>query len=196
MDLDGFVGDAGGHFAGEKFGDGGVHAEAGAGVLLPRGFADEQAGGVEFGAHVGEHELDGLELRDGVAEGHALFRIFESGFERALRDAAGLGGDADAAAVERGERDFVAFAFVADAIGFRDFAIGEDEFAARGGVDAEFFFFLADFETGRAFFDDERGDAFFAFGRIGVDVDDGGVSGAAVGDPGFGAVDGRICRPA
>ena len=133
--------------------------------------------------------MDGLELRDGVAEGHALFRIFESGFERALRDAAGLGGDADAAAVECGERDFVAFAFAADAIGFGDFAIGEDEFAARGGVDAEFFFFLADLEAGRAFFDDECGDAFFAFGRIGVDVDDGCVGGAAVGDPGFGAVD-------
>ena len=27
-DLDGFVGDAGSHFAEEKFGDGGVHAEA------------------------------------------------------------------------------------------------------------------------------------------------------------------------
>src|SRR5580692_3476774 len=102
-----------------------------------------------------------------MAEGHALFRIFERGFECALRDAAGLGGDADAAAVERGERDFVTFAFAADAIGFGDFAIGEDEFAARGGVDAKFFFFFADLETWRAFFNDQRGDAFFAFGRIG-----------------------------
>ncbi len=83
----------------------------------------------------------------------------------------------------------VAFAFVADAICGGDFAIGERQFAARGGVDAEFFFFLADFEAGRAFFDDQRGDAFFAFGRIGVDVDDGGIGDAAVGDPGFGAVD-------
>ena len=140
-------------------------------------------------AHVGDHELDGLELRDGVAERHALLGVFESGFERALRDAAGLRGDADAAAVERGERDFVAFTFAADAVGFGDFAIGEDEFAARGGVDAEFFFFLADLEAGRSFFDDQRGDAFFALRRIGVDVDDGCVSGAAVCDPGFCAVD-------
>src|SRR5271168_1758597 len=34
VDLDGFVCDARGHFAGEEFGDGGVHAEAGTGVLL------------------------------------------------------------------------------------------------------------------------------------------------------------------
>ena len=126
VDLDGFVGDAGGHFAGEKFGDGGVHAEAGAGVLLPGGFADEEAGGVEVGGHIGEHELDGLELRDGMAEREALLGIGAGGFEGALGDAEGLRGDADAAAVERGERDFVAFAFVADAVGGGDFAVGEN----------------------------------------------------------------------
>jgi len=106
-----------------------------------------------------------------------------------LGDADSLRGDADAAAVERGERDFVAFAFIADAIGGGDYAIGEDQFAASGGVDAEFLFFFADFEAGRAFFDDDGGDASFAFGRLGVDVHDGGIGGAAVGDPGFGAVD-------
>jgi len=37
-------------------------------------------------------------------------------FERALRDASGLRGDADAPAIQRRERYFVAFAFVADAI--------------------------------------------------------------------------------
>jgi len=124
-----------------------------------------------------------------VAEGHALFRIFERGFECALCDAAGLGSDADAAAVERGESDSVAFALAADAVGFGDFAIGEDEFAARGGVDAEFFFFFADLEARRAFFDDQSGDAFFALRRISVDVNDRCVGGAAIGDPGFGAVD-------
>ena len=106
-----------------------------------------------------------------------------------MRDAGGLRGDADAAAIERGERDFVAFAFVADAIGGGNFAIGEGEFGAGGGVDAEFFFFLADGETRRALFDDERGDSLLAFFRMRVDVDDGGIGGAAVGDPGFGAVD-------
>src|SRR5579859_1947889 len=62
VDLDSFVGDAGGHFAGEEFGDGGVHGEACASVLLPGGFADEEASGVDFRGHVREHELNGLEL--------------------------------------------------------------------------------------------------------------------------------------
>ena len=189
VDLDGFVGDARGHFAGEEFGDGGVHAEARAGILLPGGFADEHAGGVEFGGHVGEHELNGLELRNGMAEGEALLRVFGGGFKGALGDADGLGGDADAAAVERGESDFVAFTFVADAIGGGDFAIGEDQFAAGRGANAEFLFFLADLEAGRAFFHDQRGDPFFALFRMRVDVDDGGIGGAAVGNPGFSAVE-------
>src|SRR6266849_5764772 len=37
VNLDGFVRDARGHFAGKEFGDGSVHGETGAGVLLPRG---------------------------------------------------------------------------------------------------------------------------------------------------------------
>jgi len=52
-----------------------------------------------------------------MAESHALLRPGERGFKRALRDAGGLRGDADAAAIESGERDFVAFAFIADAVG-------------------------------------------------------------------------------
>src|SRR5271155_3916015 len=118
VDLDGFVGDAGGHFAGEKFGDGRVHAEARAGVLLPGGFAIEQAGGVEFGGHVREHELDSLKLADRAAEGYAFLRVFQRGFERPLGDSGGLRGNPNAAAVERGERDFVALAFVAEAVGY------------------------------------------------------------------------------
>src|SRR5256885_3632294 len=46
VNLNGFVRDAGGHFAGEELCGGGVHAEARAGVLFPRGLADEQAGRV------------------------------------------------------------------------------------------------------------------------------------------------------
>ena len=75
MDLDGFVRDARGHFAGEKFGDGGVHAEARASVLFPRGLANEQTGGVNLRGHIREHELNGLELGNRVAESHAFLRI-------------------------------------------------------------------------------------------------------------------------
>ncbi len=61
-----------------------------------------------------------------MAEGEALLGVSAGGFEGALGDAEGLRGDADAAAIERGESDFVAFAFVGDAIGGGNFAIGEN----------------------------------------------------------------------
>src|SRR5262249_39376824 len=78
---------------------------------------------------------------------------------------------------------------------FRYFAIVENEFAASGGTDAEFFFLLADSEAARAFFHDERGDAFFSFSGFGVYVNDRRVGGAAVSDPGFRSVDDVFVTP-
>src|SRR5215469_4043783 len=81
MDLHGFVRDTGGHFAGEKFCHGGVHAEPRAGVLLPGGLADQQASSVNLRGHVGQHELNCLKLSDGMTEGEAFFRIFQGGLQ-------------------------------------------------------------------------------------------------------------------
>ncbi len=123
-----------------------------------------------------------------MAEGKALLRIFQRGFEGALRDTRGLCGDSDATAVEGRERHFVAFTFVANAIHHRDRAIGEDQFAARGGTYAELLFFLANFKARSGFFYHDRGDSFFTLRWLGVDVNDGSVGGAAIGDPCFGSV--------
>src|SRR6267378_2415192 len=101
VDLNGYVRYACGHFAGKEFCDGGVHAETSAGILLPRGLSNEEARSINFRGHVREHELDGLELRNRVAEGHALMGILQGRFECASGDAGGLRGDADAPAVER-----------------------------------------------------------------------------------------------
>jgi hypothetical protein len=56
VDLDGFVGDAGGHFAGEEFGDGGVHGEA--------GFALEMTKGEKRSLHCGRDDRS-LEVGEG-----------------------------------------------------------------------------------------------------------------------------------
>ena len=182
------MGDARGHLRGEQLGNGRFHAEARADVLLPSGFAREQARGVNFRGHICEHELDGLEIGDGLAEGHTLLRIFQRFLKRALGNPHGLRGNADAPAVERGERDLVAFALGADSVLDGYFAVGEGKLDAGRGVDAEFLLFFADFEARRAALDHQRGDALFAFWRVRIYIDDRGVSGAAVGDPGLRAV--------
>ena len=98
----------------------------------------EQARGVELGRHVGEHELDGLVLRDGDAEALALLRVGDRLLERGARDAERLRGDADAPAVERGHRDLEALADVADDRARRgDLAVLEEDRARVRGVDAE-----------------------------------------------------------
>src|SRR2546422_188336 len=183
VDLDGLVGDARGHLRGEQLGNGRFHAEARADVLLPSGFAREQARGVNFRGHICEHELDGLEIGDGMAEGHTLLRIFQRFLKRALGNPHGLRGNADAPAVERGERDLVAFALSADSVLDGHFAVGEGKLDAGRGVDAEFLLFFADFEARRAALDHQRGDALFALWRGRIYIDDRGVSGTAVGGP-------------
>ena len=56
-------------------------------------------------------------------------------------------------------------------------------------MNAEFFFFLADGKSRRAFRDDERGNSLLAFFRLRIDVENHGVGLAAIGDPCFRAVD-------
>ena len=123
VNLDGFVGDARGHFARKKFRDRRFHGKARAGILLPGRATQQQARRVNFRGHIRQHELNRLKIGDGMAECLALLRVAQGGFERALRDSGGLRGDADAAAIEGGKRDFISFAFGADAIGGGHFAI-------------------------------------------------------------------------
>jgi hypothetical protein len=45
---------------------------------------EQGAGGFDFGVHVGEHPLDGLELADGFAEGFASARVLGGFVEGSL----------------------------------------------------------------------------------------------------------------
>src|ERR1700676_2349729 len=188
VNLHRFVGGARGHFGCEKLGDGSFHGETRTTVLLPGGLAHQEAGGINFRGHIGQHELNGLKVGNGMAKSRALPRVFQGVLERSLGDAGSLRGDADTPAVERGQGNLVTLTFGAQAIFDGNFAIGKGKLGAGGGVNAEFFFFFADMKTGRAAFDDEGGDALFGAVAISIHINEGGVGYAAIGDPGFGAV--------
>src|ERR1700688_1121310 len=101
MDLHAFVGDAGRGFAGEELGHAGFAREADIFLIgKPRSLINEQARGLHFRGHVGELELDGLELTDGLAELLALFGVAHRGIECALRHAEAKRRDGDAPAIE------------------------------------------------------------------------------------------------
>jgi len=161
---------------------------------LEGGVVEEGAGGFDFGVHVSEHELDGLEFGDGLAKGFAGLGKFDGLVEGALGEADGLRGDADAPAVESGKGDFEALAFFAEAIGGGDFAIVENDFDGRGAALAHFVFVAADAEAGEGGFDEEGGDSLPACGGIRFGEDDAEAGGAAVGDPGFGAGEEIVTR--
>src|SRR5688500_19108831 len=88
-----------------------------AGLLEARGAPDERAGGLDLGLHVGQLVLDRLEAGDRAAERVALLGVGGRELERGLGDADRLGGDADAPAVERPQRDAHAVAGLAEALG-------------------------------------------------------------------------------
>ena len=127
--------------------------------------------------------------RDRLAELLALLDVLDGVIERALREAEHLRADADAAFVERFDRDLVALADLAEDLRLRHDAVFEEQLARAAGADAELVFLLADRESRRAAIDDERGDA--AVAGIGIDVGehDEHVGFVAVGDPELAAGD-------
>jgi len=188
VDLNGPVRDSRRHLARKKLRDGCLHAEPCSRVLFPSGLAYQEARRVDLRAHIRQHELNRLKLRNGVAERHALLRIGERRRERSLRNARGLRADTNAPAIKRGEGNLVALALIANAICSGHFAIGRHEFATGRRVDPQLLFFFADVEARRSFLDDQRRYAFLALGRIGVYIDQGRVGNASIGDPRLRAV--------
>ena len=77
----------------------------------------EQPRRLDAHRHVGQLELDRLQLRDGLVEGLPLLRVAECALERRLRDAEGLRGDADAAASKGLHGEFETKAILSDAVG-------------------------------------------------------------------------------
>ena len=80
------------------------------------GAPQERARRFELRRHVGELELQRLEIRDALAEGLALARVGERLVERRLRAAERAGADIEPAAVEPGHGDLEADALVRQAV--------------------------------------------------------------------------------
>src|SRR5215469_2323248 len=118
-----------------------------------------------------------------MAERQTLLRVLKRCFERALRDAGRLRGDADTPTIQRRKRNLVTFAFISDSIGQRYRAVREDKLAASRGVYAQLFLFLSYPESRRAFLYDERGNAFLSFCWVCIQVHNRRIRSATIGNP-------------
>src|SRR5699024_756556 len=193
---------AAGHVAGRAGGDqlglGGLDAVADLlavhGVLLLQGGGvDQVLGGVHTGLHLGQLELGVLELGDAAAKLLALLDVGHGLVDGAFRNAQGLGGDADAAAVQGRHGQLEAAALDAQQAVLGDQAVFHDQLAGGGAADAHLLLGLADLEAGVGALDDEGGDllglaAALVHHGAGDGNDDEHVGKACVGDKDLGAV--------
>src|SRR3989441_11256289 len=85
-------------------------------ILEPGRAEREEPRAVDRGRHVGEHPLDHLVLTDRHAEGLPLARVGDRALEGAGRQTDGLGGDTDASAVQRRQRDLEPHALLAEPV--------------------------------------------------------------------------------
>src|SRR4051794_11107162 len=155
-DLDGLDGDAHRVVGGEELGHRAVLGQRGLAAVGHRARLVEQlARGGGAGLHVGELELDRLQVEDRLAEGDALARVLRGVVGRALGDAHGLRGGAQPRALECPERDAQAPALVADEVLVRHPDVLEDRRAGGRALDAQLALELADRQAGTVLLDDE-----------------------------------------
>ncbi len=86
-------------------------------------------------------------LGDGLAKGFAAFGIAHTGFQRGTDKAGRAGCHGVATMVEARHGDLEAFAFLADAIGHRDFDIRERDPARGAGPHAQLAMQVAGFHA-------------------------------------------------
>ena len=160
VDLQGVVGDLEGGVGDEAFGHGAPAGRVrGLAVESAGGFVEHDAGGLKFGFHVGQLELDALEIGDGLAELLAVLRVSDGLVERELGAAEGAGGDVEAPAIEAGHREAEAVAFLTDPVSCGHAHFVEDDLRRRLTFPAHLAFVGPEGEAGRALLDDEGGDA-------------------------------------
>src|SRR3954452_4999793 len=152
---------------------------------------EQFAGGRRPGLHVGELELDALEVVDRLAERDPLLGVLVRVVGRALGDADRLRRGAQARALEHGERHRQALALDADEVLVRHAHVLEDRGAGRRALDAELVLELGDAEALAVLLDDERAEAPLAVALLGCRAgeDDVEVGDRGVRDPVLRAVD-------
>ena len=187
MDTHGLGRELEGGLAGEQLGHPGLDVAAQPGHLALGRVAGEEAGRLQPGGHVGQLELDGLVLGDGLAEGGPLLGVGQRGVEGGAGHAHRPRGDVDASDLEHPEDLGQAPARLADEVGRRHPVVRVRHLDGLDPLVAELAHVLAhgDPLEGRpgVLLHDEGGDPLFGAGGQGHQAGP-----FPVGDPCLGAV--------
>lgn len=189
MDAHGVEAGGGEGFGEVKVGEGGVEGGGVAATVHPGEFVEEEAGGFEPEFHVGDAVGDGLEFSDGLLEEFAFAGVGDAVVELAGHGADMAGEDEAAFPIHGGVEEAEADAFGAEAAGFGDVAILEDEVAEGIGAEAHFGAGGGAGEAGGAGLDEKNGDAPLAEVGVGAGEDEGEVADGGEADVGFATVE-------
>ena len=190
MDLDSLGRNLVARLGGIVLGHRAVHG--GLGIILVlhlSGEVHQLLGGGQLRRHVGDHEGNRLVLADGLAELDALLGVLDGLIEAALRDADGLGGNTQTAAVERLHRVDEAHVLLAEHVALVDADVLEHHVAGGIADDAHLRLVLTAGDTGGLHVDDEGGDALVALGHVGLGIDDAVVGDGSAGDKALTAIE-------
>src|SRR5207253_7057769 len=154
-----------------------------AAVALPRRALDQEPRHLAAALHLGQLELDRLNLGQGAAEGLALLGVVNGLVVCRAHHAERLRGDADATGVERAQRHFEPFALGAQPIPRRDPHLLEREADRVRAAQPHLVLGLPQTEAWGALLDDESRDAAAARGAIRAGEDQVDARAQSVGDP-------------
>ena len=189
VELQGVVGHAERGVGDEALCHGALHRGiSGAVIELPRSLAQQGARCLEFRRHVGQPELQGLELIEGGAEGAAFAHVDDTAVEGLLSRTKGDGGKVETATVEPRHRQAKAGAGLAHEVAGVDAAFVHDHVGRGLRPPSHLVFQCAETKAGGAGLDGNAGDA--SRTRIaGARHDEVEVGKSGAGDEALGAVE-------
>src|SRR5437763_9987957 len=192
VDTQGIQCDLLAHFRGKKLRHTCFQVTALAAVFPARRLLQQEASGLDFRGHIRQFELNGLVLRDGLAEGRALLRIPDGVIEGRLSEADSTGCNVDTANLKPAHGMFETLSLAAaKQAGHRDMDSVKNKFSRIYALVAQFFKSAADCQAWRALFDEK--DAHTAIRRLSAGIstrqyrEDAGMD--AIGNPQLGAID-------
>src|SRR6185369_1467387 len=192
MNLDSLLGDKDGGFGRAHLAHGRLHGVVHLVVLHPGRLVDKQLAHLDAGVHVGQLELDRLEVADRSAELLALLGVGQRSLESPLGNAERLGSNADPAPVESLHGDLEPLPFLSKQVGCRNPQIVERKGGRVAPTDSHLLLVLENGHARQGQVDDEGGDSLVLEALVMGGKENAGAEAGAVGDEGLAAVDDNL----
>ena len=189
MNLDCLFCDIGGRLRGEHLAHRRLHGVVFLGIFQAGGFIGHQLAGLYFRPHVGQFELDRLEVADRCSKLLPLFGVGQRPLKGTLGNSQRLGGDTDTTTVQGVHGDLEPLSFLAQQVFCRNPDVVQGKGGGIAAADSQFFFVFEDLHTRGLEVNDKGRHSLVLEALVVGGKKDAGSPIAAVGNKDLGAVD-------